>query len=231
MKAARVRDVMTTNVVAVRERAGYKEIVEALIGFGVSALPVLDADNRVIGVVSEADLLPKTEFAGEDPQIRLFERRRRRAARAKAGGDTAGELMTAPAITVSPDVSVVAAARLMDTERVKRLPVVGEECRLVGIVARSDLLRTYLRPDSAIRDDVYAEVLATTAGIDPSTVEVSVVEGIVTLRGRVERRGVVRIAVKLTRAVTAVVDVVDELTWEYDDTPDPSQPYVFGPQI
>jgi CBS domain-containing protein len=231
MKTPKVRDVMTTNVVAVRERAGYKEIVEALVGFGVSALPVLDADNRVIGVVSEADLLPKTQFAGDDTQAPLFERRRRRTARAKAAGDTAAELMTTPAVTVGPDVTVARAARLMESEQVKRLPVVGDQCRLMGIVARSDLLRTYLRPDEAIQADVTGEVLLATCGIEASTVEVYVVDGIVTLRGRVERHSSAQAAVKLTRLVTGVVDVVDELAYEYDDTGALPEPQVFGPAL
>jgi CBS-domain-containing membrane protein len=161
----------------------------------------------------------------------LFERRRRRAARVKANGDTAAELMTTPAITVGPDVTVVQAARLMDAERVKRLPVVGDQCRLLGIVARSDLLRIYLRPDEAIQEDVTDEVLAVGCGIEPSTVEAYVVDGIVTLRGRVERRSNAQAAVKLTRVVTGVVDVVDELSYEYDDTAALTEPHVFGPQI
>src|SRR6266511_3106309 len=137
MDTAKVRDVMTSNVVAVRERTGYKEIVEVLVGFKVSAVPVLDAEYRVVGIVSEADLLSKAEFADEHVQAPLFERRRRRVAREKAAGETASELMTSPAITTGPEASVVEAARLMAAERVKRLPVVGDQGRLIGIVARS----------------------------------------------------------------------------------------------
>jgi CBS-domain-containing membrane protein len=203
---------MTTTVVAVRERASYKEIVDDLVTYGVSAMPVLDAGNWVIGVVSEADLLPKAEFAGDHPQARLFERRRRRTAREKADGDTARELMTTPAITIGADASIAEAARLMEAERVKRLPVVNAEGRLVGIVARRDLLRTYLRPDRAIREEVTVEVLGKTLGIEQPDVEVRVTEGVVTLRGRVDRRSTGLIALKLTRAVTGVVAVVDELT-------------------
>ncbi len=231
MRAAKVRDVMTTNMVAVRERAGYKEIVEALVGFGVSALPVLDADYRVVGVVSEADLLPKAQFAGDQLQAPLFERRRRRVARAKAGGDTAAELMTAPPVTIGPDASVVEAAQLMEVEQVKRLPVVGGRGRLIGIVARCDLLRTYLRPDTDLRDEVAADVLGRTMGIAPAEVSVHVFEGIVTLRGCVDRRSTAGIVVKLTRAVTGVVDVVDELTYEYDDTEELHRRYVFDARV
>jgi CBS domain-containing protein len=90
-------------------------------------MPVLDAGGRVVGVVSEADLLPKVEFTVDKLQIPLIERRRRRTARAKAAGDTAAELMIEPAVMIGPDASVVEAARLMDVQRVKRLPVVAAE--------------------------------------------------------------------------------------------------------
>jgi CBS domain-containing protein len=223
----KVKDVMTNVVVAVRERANYKEIVDALAEYGVSAVPVLDEDDRVVGVVSEADLLPKVEFAGDDLRARRFERIRRRTARAKAAGDTAGELMTSPAITTRPGASIVEAARLMEDERVKRLPVVGDEGRLAGIVTRRDLLRVYLRPDAAIRADVMEEVLHKALGIGPPEVGVEVVNGVVTLAGTVGRRSTAQFAVRLTRAVPGVVDVVDELTYRNDDAADLGSRYVF----
>ncbi len=231
MDTAKVRDVMTSNVVAVRERTGYKEIVEVLVGFKVSAVPVLDAEYRVVGIVSEADLLSKAEFADEHVQAPLFERRRRRVAREKAAGETASELMTSPAITTGPEASVVEAARLMAAERVKRLPVVGDQGRLIGIVARSDLLRPYLRPDDGIRDEVAHEVLGKTMGIRPPEVEVRVADGVVTLHGSVDRRSTATIAVRLARAVSGVVDVVDELAYEHDDTEDLHRKYLFGAQV
>jgi CBS domain-containing protein len=218
---------MTSTVVAVRERADYKEIVDALAEYGVSAVPVLDEDDRVVGVVSEADLLPKVEFAGDDPRLRLFERSRRRTARAKAAGDTAAELMSSPAITTVPDASIVEAARLMENERVKRLPVVGEEGRLAGIVTRRDLLRVYLRPDAAIAREVMSEVFGTATGIRPTDVRVEVADGVVKLSGTVERRSGAQLALRLAHAVTGVVDVVDELTYRHDDIADLSTRYVF----
>jgi CBS domain-containing protein len=227
MTLPKVRDVMTDRVIAVREVAPYKEIVAALTRFGVSAVPVIDADNRVVGVVSEADLMAKVEFADADVRYPLFERRRRRAARHKAAGDRADELMTAPAITIRPDVSIADAARLMDAEDVKRLPVVGDEGRLVGIVARSDLLKMYVRPDEAIRQEVYAEVLERVLCLEPGVVEVSVARGVVTLRGTVDRRSTAAIAARLVHAVAGVVDVVDKLGFDYDDTADNRRQYTF----
>jgi CBS-domain-containing membrane protein len=135
--------------------------------------------------------------------------------------------MTAPAITTGPDVSIVDAARLMDAEDIKRLPVVGDRDRLVGIVARSDLLRMYLRADEAIRQEVCAEVLGRLLCVEPDVVEVSVDRGVVTLRGTVDRRSTAAITVRLVHAITGVVDVIDELDFEYDDSTDIRRHYTF----
>jgi CBS domain-containing protein len=144
---------MTDMVVAVREQAGYREIVDALVWYGMSAVPVIDADDRVVGVVSETDVLPKMVFDGDDPRARLFGRGRRRTANHDASGDTAAELMSSPAVTIGPDASIVEAARLMEAESVKRLPVVGDEGRLAGIVSRRDLLRGCLMPEAVTAGD------------------------------------------------------------------------------
>jgi CBS domain-containing protein len=205
MTLPKVRDVMTDRVVAVREAASYKEIVAALTRFGVSAVPVIDAGQQVVGVVSEADLMAKVE----------------------AADDRADELMTSPAVTIRPDASIADAARLMDGEEVKRLPVVDADGRLIGIVARSDLLSMYLRPDGALRQEVCAEVLDRVLCIEPGVVEVSVERGVVTLRGTVDRRSTAAIAVRLVHAIGGVVDVIDELSFEYDDTADIRRHYTF----
>jgi CBS domain-containing protein len=231
MEPLKVRDVMTRQVVAVRGNAGYQDIVEALAVHRVSAVPVLDAANRVVGVVSEADLLVKIRFADDDPPARVDQGNRRRNARGKAAADTAGELMSSPAVTISPEASLVEAARLMESERVKRLPVVHADGRLAGIVARSDLLRGHLRPDEAIARDVRVDVLGATLGLSAADVQVKVTKGIVTLRGGVDRRSTARIAARLARAVTGVVDVVDELTFDHDDTPDIRRHYVFDAEV
>ncbi|HEU4420967.1 MAG TPA: CBS domain-containing protein [Pilimelia sp.] len=219
-----VRDVMTEPVVAARPETGYKEIIEVMARFGVSALPVIDHDSKVLGVVSEADLLHKVEFTPAELHTRLFQRRR--AARKKAAGDTARELMTSPATTIGTDAPFRVAARLMEKEHVKRLPVVDEAGHVVGIVARRDLLRVYTRPDSRIRRDVVNHVLQHTLVLEPSEIEVSVAKGIVTLSGTTDRRSTAQIAARLAYTVDGVVDVVDKLTWEYDDTADIRRGYL-----
>lgn len=217
MRIWRVGDVMTRDVVTVGEDTLYREIVDLLAERRVSAVPVVDEEQRVVGVVSEADLLHKIEFVGEEHERRVFVSRRRRRAEAKAHGVLARELMSAPAITVVPGTSLPAAAKLMDEERVKRLPVVNELGRLVGIVTRSDLLRVYLRSDAEIEHDVVDEVLGRVLMVERRNVTVKVHNGVVTLIGRTDRHSTAQLAVKLTQAVPGVVEVSDRLGFEFDD--------------
>jgi CBS-domain-containing membrane protein len=217
MKRHTVADVMTRRVATVTEETGYKQIVETLTTNAVSAVPVVDADHRVVGVVSEADLLHKVDIASLQPHGWLLERKRVRVAREKANADFARELMTAPPITVAEDDTVAFAARVMDTEGVKRLPVVDSEDRLVGIVSRSDLLRPYLRTDEDIREEITEGVLLRTMWMDPKDFTVTVDQGIVTIHGEVERRSSVPVIVGIIRSVPGVVDVLERLASRVDD--------------
>ncbi|HWG99163.1 MAG TPA: CBS domain-containing protein [Pilimelia sp.] len=228
MQSMLVRDVMTDAVVVARGDTSYKQLVDVLADCEVSAVPVVDADDRVLGVVSEADLLHKVEFDGAEPHSRLLDRLLRRSAREKATGDTAAELMTSPAVTVRPETPLAQAARLMEQRRVKRLPVVDESGRLVGLVSRRDLLRPFSRGDAEIRRDVVEEVLGRTLAADPRDVRVEVVDGVVTVTGQVGRRSTVDIIIRLVRGVPGVVDVVSHLECEYDDTDEVRRRYVFG---
>ncbi|HET6533124.1 MAG TPA: CBS domain-containing protein [Actinoplanes sp.] len=211
-----VQDVMTRDVASVAPDTTYREVVDTLVDRRVSATPVVDDEGRVLGLVSEADLLHKIEAVGQTDRPRIVRSSRRAAAKAQAV--TAADLMTAPAVTVSPETSVIAAARRLESERVKRMPVVDAEGRLVGIVSRRDLLRMHTRPDTDIRDDVIDTVLRRTLWIDPLTVQVDVAHGTVTLTGRVESRSVARLIVELTEEVAGVVAVVDKVSWGFDDT-------------
>jgi CBS domain-containing protein len=218
MRALMVRDVMTRSVVTVAPDVGYKQIADLLVDTGVSAVPVVDGDRRVLGVVSEADLLYKVEFNGADVHAGLFERRRSRRAKQKAVGETAAELMTSPAVTVAAGVVLTVAAQLMEGNDVKRLPVVDDAGNLIGIVARRDLLRRYLRNDEDIRTDVLEGVLVGVLWLDPIEVEVAVADGHVTLTGKVDRRSTAQIAARLTRGLDGVVGVTEDLEWGFDDT-------------
>jgi CBS-domain-containing membrane protein len=216
VKTWKVDDVMTQAVVAVNQTATYRALVDLLIGHRFSAVPVVDDLQRVTGVVSESDLLRKIEYAG-DEEARVFEGRRRRGDRAKARAGTAADLMSSPPVVALLGTSIPAAARLMDDEGVKRLPVVDDLGRLVGIVSRGDLLKVHLRPDDQIRDEVLAGVLRTYLPEEYESVEVEVTEGIVTLAGTVGRWSSAELATRLTRQIAGVVEVVDRLGFDFDD--------------
>jgi CBS-domain-containing membrane protein len=216
MKLWRVDDVMTKDVVAVRLGTRYQDLVKLLIERKVSAVPVVDRFGYVLGVVSEADLLPKVT-SPVDKKARIFATRRWRAERTKAKGITARDVMTAPAVCVLPSISVAAAAQRMQDKNVKRLPVEDDLGRLVGIVTRSDLLKAQLRPDMDIQRDVTDEVLWQDLALEPDTVDATTVDGIVTLVGRTRCRSITERAVRLARRVPGVIDVVDMMTYDIDD--------------
>jgi CBS-domain-containing membrane protein len=216
MSRWQVGDVMTTDVATVSEDTPFREIVALLEERRVGAVPVVDRGNLVLGVVSEADLLPKMEFAGRPRQSRLFESRRIRAARERSSGELARDVMSAPAVTVMKHTSVADAARRMDESGVKHLPVVNLAGRLIGIVARGDLLRVFLQTDAELRRDVLDE-LRQRQDATASRVEINVGNGVVTLTGQLDRRSAVAGVVKTAELVDGVVDVVDRLTYEYDD--------------
>ena len=217
MRTWQVGDVMTSDVATVGESTPYREIVDLMTSRHVSAVPVVDEFRRVLGVISEADLLYKVELIGEPHERRIFEGRRRHAARVKADAMVAGELMTAPAVTAYAATPLVTAAKTMDAEHVKRLPVTDDLGRLVGIVSRGDLLKVHLRPDEDIKHDVITEVLRRILAVEDGTVDVTVADGVVTLSGRFDRRSSAEIAARLAAQVSGVVRVADGLTFEFDD--------------
>ncbi|WP_328835264.1 CBS domain-containing protein [Streptomyces europaeiscabiei] len=207
-----VSDVMTQTVVAVGRDAPFKKIVETLEQWRVGAVPVLEGEGRVIGVVSEADLLPKEEFRDSDPS--LVEQRRRLSDAAKAGALTAEGLMSTPAITVHADATLSQVARIMAVRHVKRLPVVDDLGMLQGIVSRADLLKVFLRSDDDIEEEVRRTVVSYLFPAFSHAIHVNVHEGVVTLRGHIQDTSLISVAVRLVRAIEGVVDVEPHLTGE-----------------
>ncbi|MEV7689402.1 CBS domain-containing protein [Streptomyces bungoensis] len=205
-----VSDVMSHTVAAVGRRAPFKEIVQLMQDWRVSALPVLEGEGRVVGVVSEADLLPKEEFRDSDPDRAT--QAQRLGDLAKAGGLTAGDLMTSPALTVRADATLAQAARTMAHARVKRLPVVDEVGMLQGVVSRTDLLKVFLRDDEDIAEEVRREVVTPLFPGAASALRVEVADGVVRIGGRVRDTSLVPVAARLVRAVEGVVDVEFDLT-------------------
>ncbi len=186
-----VEDVMTRSVVVVRDSAPFKEMVRLMDEYRVTGLPVVDGAGRLIGMVTEADLLLKEEYASSQAwRAHGFRWRRHRADRSKARGLVAAQLMTSPAISVEPKASLARAAQLMHERGVKRLPVVSDEGKILGIVSRADLLRVFLRRDQEIAGDVR----------------------------RLERRSLVDLLVEMVQGSDGVVGVENRLSFEFDVT-------------
>jgi CBS domain-containing protein len=214
---ATVKDVMTTHVVAVRKNASFKDMAARLREHRVSAFPVLDEDNKVVGVVSEADLLAKEalEFGTPGKVSSMLHHREQ----AKAAAIVAEDLMTKPPVTIGPNEFVTHAARLMYMRKVKRLPVVDPDGRLIGIVSRTDVLSIYSRPDADIRHEITEGIILDTLLCDPSKFTVTVKDGIVTLEGMPETAAVGHDLIEETRHVEGVVAVRDRLSYPPAERP------------
>ena len=206
---SRVRDIMTTSVVTVDRITPYKEIVRLLVEHEISGMPVLSMGRKVTGVVSEADLLAARDT---NPATRSGWRRWT-FGREVHRGRTADLLMTSPAVTIHPDATVAAAARLMNSHHIRRLPVVDADGKLAGIVSRRDLLSVFLRSDADIAAEV-GEVLTEVLPGGPTGIEVAVHNGVVTLTGQPELisdEDLIPAAVRLSGEVDGVVDVVNKV--------------------
>ncbi|MFD8816544.1 CBS domain-containing protein [Streptomyces sp. NPDC059627] len=196
-----VNDVMTHTVLALRHGAPFKDIVKAMQRWQVSAAPVLDDDGRVVGVVSEADLLRKEQARADAPGSRPG------SDRTRATAVTAGELMTVPAVTVHPEATLPEAARTMVRHGVKRLPVVDADGVLRGVVSRADLLKVFLRADEDIAEEIRREIVPHLFPGSAEPVRVRVRNGVVTLTGRVPDTALVPVAAGWVRGVDGVVAV------------------------
>jgi CBS-domain-containing membrane protein len=209
-----VKDVMTTRVIWVRKDASFREMATAFREYRISAFPVLDDAGKVIGVVSEADLLAKQALdGGEDGMPGMITGLLRRREQEKARGVTAGDVMTSPAVTVRPEEPVENAARLMYTRKVKRLPVVDAHGHLVGIIGRADVLSVFDRTDAQIRAEIMIGVLHGEFLIDPAEFKVRVKDGIVTLAGTAGTAVLGHEIARRVRHVQGVVAVRDRLSY------------------
>lgn len=218
-----VKDVMSTLPISVSETTSFQEIAARLRECRVSAFPVLDADGKVTGVVSEADLLVKEAVLGEPGGVAgLLAGLVHHAERAKAGGVTAADLMTSPAVTIRPDDTVEHAAKLMYNRKVKRLPVVDQGGRLVGIISRTDILAVFDRTDAEIREEIMTQVIA--GHSEPSYYSIIVKDG-VTLEGTAETVAIGHDLVSRTRHVQGVVAVRDRLVYPVAPVPSSPGPY------
>ena len=225
MKLSKVGSLMVGEVISATPATPFKDVAKLLAEHDITGLPVLDDDGRVLGVISESDLLVRQASAGGGDEERQGPRHGRTVGSTDADrrddkreGLTADLLMSAPAITVQAEDTVANAARTMLRHSVERLPVVDAEGRLVGIVTRRDLLQVFLRPDPEIRRRVVEDVLMGTLGLAPAVIDVHVVDGVVTLEGVLERRSQIAVVLQLTQRLDGVVSVVDRLTSLINDS-------------
>lgn len=198
---------MTTDAATVSPGTPLRDVASLLTVREISGVPVVDESGRVLGVVSESDLLRVAD--GQERAHRRFHVRR------QFGRRTAGAEMTAPAITITADRLVAEAAALMLDRRINRLPVV-EGARLVGIVTRADLVRAFIRDDGQIEREIRGDVVLRGVYVKPTDVEVSVRAGEVVLEGEVESRGKAERLVELVRQVPGVVSVRSHVSWRVD---------------
>ena len=224
MKLSKVGSVMVGEVISVTPATPFKDVAKLLAEHDITGLPVLDDDGRVLGVISESDLLVRQASAGGADQEQQGRRHGRTVGSIedrrddKRDGLTAGLLMSAPAITVHAEDTVAKAARTMLRRGVERLPVVDDRDRLVGIVTRRDLLQVFLRPDPEIRRRVVEDVLTDALGLAPNVIDVHVVDGVVTLEGLLERHSQISVVLQLTQRLDGVVSVVDRLSSRINDS-------------
>jgi len=203
-----VADAMAREVPAVHVSTPFKEIVRTLSACGVGAVPVIDAGRHVIGVVSAGDLLQRS--TDRRPQIG---RRHRHSDRIHIPGEsgTARAYMSTPAVTARADQPLDEAARIALEHDVRQLPVVDADGRLEGMVSRVGLLRPFLRSDADIAADVVQRAVIDTFCLDPATVDVSVLDGVVTVSGFLDSPLLLDPFLAAVRAVEGVVAVRSKL--------------------
>lgn len=215
-----VEEVMSTEVVTVREDDPLKEAAHQMVEAGVGGLPVVNADGKLVGIITEADFLKRQ--AASAGRFRLLGALLRRDEVPEA--DTVGQVMTRELKTVLPEMELGEAARLMVKHSVKRLPVVDAGGSVVGIVSRADVMKAFNRSDERIAREIREEVMRRILFLERDAIDVSVADGVVTLAGRTETRTEYRTLIELSKRVDGVIRVVDdELSFDVDDRigPDP----------
>jgi CBS domain-containing protein len=215
-----VRDVMSRSVISVRPGTQLKEVAQLLVDNKISGVPVVSESGEVLGVVSEADFLIKEQGAEAVHTRRLDrilgESRESREQRAKLAAITAGAAMTSPAVTIESWRSISEAAAVMTERKINRLPVVDDDA-IVGIVTRADLVRAYVRTDEQLAREIKEEVIARSLWLEPALFEVSVDNGVATVRGQVDLRSEAEAMEHMIRRTPGILEVFCDVTWSRED--------------
>lgn len=212
----KVRDLMTTDPLTVEPETLLKEAARTMVRNRVSGLPVVE-DGKVVGIVTEGDFL-RQEASREQPyRFSLLDALFGEGPSEPPAVETVAEVMTDHVITIGPDASIGDAARTMATKNVKRLPVVDDDEVLIGVISRADVVNAFTKPDEIIEDEVREDIIRRLLFLDPSDIDVTVENGVVTLEGEIENRTEAHLLEELTRRVEGVVRVDSRLTFEVDD--------------
>ena len=199
----RVVDLMTTDVIRVSPDTRIKEAARLMFRHRVSGLPVVDADGRLSGIITEADFLRMEVARNEADEPQPVE--------------TVGEVMSSGVVTVAPDAEITEAAKMMVIQDVKRLPVVDADNKMLGIIARLDIVAVFTRPDEVIEDEIREDLLRRVLFVDPDDLDVTVLNGVVTFKGEIGTKNEARILGELSRRLDGVMRVENELTWRIED--------------
>lgn len=216
MHQVTVGAVMTPDPVTVGPGADFATILEMMLSHDIGAVPVVSEHGTLLGVVAEADLVPRREDTRDgNGQPPAFARRRARQRWDNTWATTAVDLMTTPVPTLEATDTLPAAAREFGRSRARRLFVLTDGA-LAGVLTRGDLLMAFVRSD----DDIVADVRERVSGLletdAAASVGVAARRGVVTLTGQLERRGDAELVATLAHQALGVVHVVNGLTYRWD---------------
>lgn len=212
----KVRDLMTTDPVTTAPDASLKEAARLMVRNQVSGLPVMDGE-RLVGILTEGDYLRREADREQPYRLSLLEALFGEGSKDGPAVEKVSEVMSEKVHTIGPDASISEAARVMSHKNIKRLPVVDSEGRLLGIVSRADVVNAFTKPDEVIEDEVREDIVRRLLFLEPDAVGVAVVDGVVTLTGRLENRTEAHLLEELTRRISGVVRVDSHLEFEVDD--------------
>lgn len=212
----KVRDLMTTDPVTATPDTPLKEAARLMVKHKVSGLPVTK-NGKVVGIVTEGDFLRQEANRDQPYRFSLLDALFGDQPTPPPNAETVGEVMTEQVLTVAPDASLSEAARIMVNRRVKRLPVVGPDGSLIGVISRADIVNAFTKPDDVIEDEIREDIVRRLLFLDPEAVDVSVNQGIVTLSGELENRTEAHLLEELTRRIDGVIRVDSNLSFEVDD--------------
>ena len=193
---------MTTDVITVSSETGIRDAARLMFRNRVSGLPVTNADGVLAGIITEADFL-RLEVERQEGVT--------------AFGETVGDVMSPGVVTTGPDTEIYDAAKMMTFQDIKRLPVVDDDSRLLGIISRADIVSVFTRPDDVIEDEIREDLIRRVLFIDPDQLDVSVTNGVVTFVGEVGTRNEARLLSELASRLDGVLHVESQVAWRYDD--------------